>query len=332
MRLVQNPSMTQAKIPSWRAGLAMRSRVVVVLCSLGMTLPWMSRALAGREDRLGWVVDLAAHWQWPYLAGFLAGTLVASLSQKRWLFALLLTPLPWWTASPRLPADEGNRAGFVVASANVHLETLLPTALTAWLATANADVAVLVEVSPSYAEALSTLPGYQYQHLAASNDPFGMAVISRHPMQATTFRDADGIARIEAGIDFGDGCVELIAVHPMPPLTPHFHAARDELILGLAQRPSKGGLPTLVVGDLNATPWSSAFAGLADRGLQRASGLRPTWPSVGGGWIGIPIDHVLASSHWRVSGSELGPDLGSDHRPLLTRLVPIDVKGGDCKS
>jgi endonuclease/exonuclease/phosphatase (EEP) superfamily protein YafD len=76
-----------------------------------------------------------------------------------------------------------------------------------------------------------------------------------------------------------------------------------------------------VVGDLNATPWSSAFAGLAECGLRRAGSLRPTWPSLGGGWIGIPIDHVLASRHWRVRDAGLGPGLGSDHRPLLARLV-----------
>ena len=155
-------------------------------------------------------------------------------------------------------------------------------------------------------------------------------MLSRHPMQATTLRDADDIARIEARIDLGAACVELIAVHPMPPISPYFHAARDELLSALGDRASKNSLPMLVVGDLNATAWSSAFAGLAQRGLQRAGDLRPTWPDAGRGWFGIPIDHVLASGHWRMRGSQVGPDLGSDHRPLLARLVPTEADGADC--
>lgn len=328
---MQDSLPAQAATRPWHLWLARRARVIVVLCALGMILPWISRGLAGRDDRLAWAVDLAAHWQWLYLVGLVVGTLIAASLQRRWFFALLLMPLPWLSAAPRLPADEGAHADFVVASANVYLDTRDPAALIAWLATVNADLVVLLEVSPSYAEALASWPGHPHRHMEAADDPFGMAVLSRHPMHATTLRDADGIARIEARVEAGVACVELIAVHPMPPLSPRFHAARDELLSGLADRTSEGKLPLLVVGDLNATPWSSAFAGLASRGLQHTSNLRPTWPSAGGGWFGIPIDHVLASRHWRVRSSDIGPDLGSDHRPLLTRLVPIDVSDADCR-
>jgi endonuclease/exonuclease/phosphatase (EEP) superfamily protein YafD len=316
---------------TWRARLALRARVIAIASALGLALPWLSRALSGREDRFAWAVDLAAHWQWLYLAGLVLGASVAAFHQRRWLFALLLVPLPWWSAAPRLDvAAGGTGTQLTVAAANVYFGTREATALARWLDTVQADLVVLTEVSPAYAAALARLPGFPYRALAPAEDPFGIGVLSRHPMQAAPWRDEDGIARIEARVDLGVACVDLVAVHPIPPIAPRFHAARDRRLKELAARTGQRGGPRLIVGDLNATPWSSAFAGLEQRGLQRSGSLRPTWPSIGRGWIGIPIDHVLASRHWRVLEAGLGPDLGSDHRPVLARLLLDSPVQGGC--
>jgi endonuclease/exonuclease/phosphatase (EEP) superfamily protein YafD len=79
-------------------------------------------------------------------------------------------------------------------------------------------------------------------------------------------------------------------------------------------------MPLIVAGDLNATPWSSAFAVAARHGLDRASGLAPTWPRR---HVGIPIDHVLADTHWRRGEAQRGPDIGSDHLPVRVALHPV---------
>lgn len=77
----------------------------------------------------------------------------------------------------------------------------------------------------------------------------------------------------------------------------------------------------LLAGDLSATPWSSALIGTERAGLSRATGLSPTWSSR---HIGIPIDHVLASRHWRRSAYTRGPDIGSDHLPVRVALQWAD--------
>ena len=38
------------------------------------------------------------------------------------------------------------------------------------------------------------------------------------------------------------------------------------------------------------------------------------------GWIQVRIDHVLAGSGWRVRRAWVGPDVGSDHRPVIADL------------
>jgi endonuclease/exonuclease/phosphatase (EEP) superfamily protein YafD len=316
--------------PCWRRRLALPAKFLTVLCALATLLPWLSRALAGQENRVAWAIDLAAHWQVLYVAVLLPCALVAAVSQRRWLVALLAALVPWWSASPRLAGAPASGDAFVVAAANVHVDNRDPAALLAWLSVVNPDVVVLTEVSPAFAQALRSMRGYSHRQIEAADHPFGMAVLSRHPMQAATLRDDDGIVRIEARVDAAGTCIDLIALHPMPPISPHFHAARDALLRGVAERSVRAGRPTLVVGDLNATPWSSAFASLEDHGLRRAGPLWPTWPSVGDGWIGIPIDHLLASAHWRVRSAQIGPELGSDHRPIAVRLVAPQIAAVGC--
>jgi endonuclease/exonuclease/phosphatase (EEP) superfamily protein YafD len=115
--------------------------------------------------------------------------------------------------------------------------------------------------------------------------------------------------------------VRILAEHPMPPLSPFYHGQRNQKLAERAGDAGVSSLPTVLAGDLNATPWSSAFSGLAAKWLRRATGIVPTWPAAGAWLPGIPIDHVLVSRHWAVVSQERGPDLGSDHYPVLVRLA-----------
>ncbi|MCX7042992.1 MAG: endonuclease/exonuclease/phosphatase family protein, partial [Gammaproteobacteria bacterium] len=155
--------------------------------------------------------------------------------------------------------------------------------------------------------------------------PFGIGLISRRPLhQPYTHRSGDGIPFLFASIDTAHGPVRIVAVHPMPPLDPHWQGERDALLRQLA----KGALdvPMIVAGDLNATPWSTALSGAQRHGLLRATGVAPTWPRAGRGVPGIPIDHVLASRHWQRGASSRGPDIGSDHFPVRAELYWADSR------
>jgi endonuclease/exonuclease/phosphatase (EEP) superfamily protein YafD len=80
---------------------------------------------------------------------------------------------------------------------------------------------------------------------------------------------------------------------------------------------------TILLGDLNLTPYAPAFAQLVSgSGLQDAlagEAWRPTWQA--GFWpLALPIDHVLVPRGSCVTAHEIGPYVGSDHRPLLVSL------------
>jgi endonuclease/exonuclease/phosphatase (EEP) superfamily protein YafD len=42
------------------------------------------------------------------------------------------------------------------------------------------------------------------------------------------------------------------------------------------------------------------------------------------GWIRARIDHVLVGDGWHVESAYVGPDFGSDHRPMIADLILLD--------
>ena len=296
---------------------------LALLCVLGLLLPLLSHLLAGVAGTLAWLIDLASHWQWLFLLGLVVFAGLACCRDKRWAVLLLALPLPWLTASAPAPAGDPQAQVLAVASANVHLDSRNTQGLATWLAQEKPDVVVLLEVSPAYAQGLRTLRDYPFQHIVAKDSPFGIAVLSRHPLQQIeVIEDAQGIAHIEAQLQWHGQPIGIIALHPMPPLSPQYHSVRNTKLAALAKQATASAIPTVLAGDLNATPWSSAFSGLAQLGLRRASGLAATWPAALQGVLGLPIDHVLVTHHWAVVARQVGPELGSDHLPVLVRLVP----------
>ena len=74
--------------------------------------------------------------------------------------------------------------------------------------------------------------------------------------------------------------------------------------------------PLVVVGDFNATPWSPALRTFLDELDLNGLNVAATWP-VWFGFAGIPIDHALVSENLIITHIETGPNIGSDHRPVM---------------
>jgi len=86
---------------------------------------------------------------------------------------------------------------------------------------------------------------------------------------------------------------------------------------------AKHRAPVVVAGDFNTPVESRIFQAFWSEGLQDAfsrvgRGLGMTKYN---GWIRARIDHVLTGAPWYVRRTEVGSDLGSDHRPLIVDLL-----------
>lgn len=308
--------------PASRQALLRRGRALALLASSGLLLPLLRPFYAENPGTPGWLLDLASHWQWFYFALLLPSAGLCAALKSRWAALLLFLPLPWLSATPTAPRQANAPIQLSLISANLHQDASTLKKLSPWLREAKPDLLILLEVTPAIAAALADLPGYPQRIIEARDDPFGIALLSTHPLlQPAVLRDADGLARIEAQLKLGQQTVRLIASHPMPPLSRYFLQRGIAELRAQSTAAATSDLPSILAGDLNATPWSAAFFALGEHGLRRASGLAPTWPAMTQGWLGIPIDHVLVSQHWRVLATERGPDIGSDHLPILSRLA-----------
>jgi len=297
-----------------------RARVLAILSLIGLMLPLASHAMPERWGTMAWLLDLATHWQWLYLGGLLLFGTIAAMADRRWAWLLLAAPMPWITASPAAPESLASGQALSILSANLHLDNADARPLKALLESERPDVVVLLELSPDYARQLEGMRDYPYRHLAPEYSPFGIGLISRVPLgEARTLRGEDGVARIEARLMRGDHSAHLTAFHPMPPIKARFHARRNAMLREIVQTAQASGRPSLVVGDFNATPWSSALYGLNAMGFRRVGTLEGTWPSPLGA-LGLPLDHMLASQHWTVDAYRVIDGMGSDHRAIVASL------------
>jgi endonuclease/exonuclease/phosphatase (EEP) superfamily protein YafD len=85
---------------------------------------------------------------------------------------------------------------------------------------------------------------------------------------------------------------------------------------------------TLVIGDMNATPWSSRLRDLSAKLVRLSPALGSTWFS-SLPVLGLPIDHAFVTSDLRAS-ARVGPGVGSDHLPLIVSIArdgePVAVR------
>jgi endonuclease/exonuclease/phosphatase (EEP) superfamily protein YafD len=121
----------------------------------------------------------------------------------------------------------------------------------------------------------------------------------------------------------------IIAVHAVAPLLEQFDNWSGDLRL-LAEYCS--GENIIMAGDFNATidhmtglgaEPGKALGECTDAATAAGSGALGTWPTRLPAMLGSPIDHVMATSDWTVTGMEVIQSLddnGSDHRPIVAQL------------
>lgn len=128
----------------------------------------------------------------------------------------------------------------------------------------------------------------------------------------------------------------VLGVHAPPPITACGEGATARTLAALADSFKDGrlirpygavpaGVPTVLMGDLNALPWSDGLARLRRAGLVDAYGahrysLGPTWPAIGVLPALARIDYILSPARIRVDGVWSINIPGSDHRAVVADI------------
>lgn len=219
--------------------VAGRARWLALPCAFGLLLPLLGRLWSSSSNTAVWLLDLAAHWQLLYALGWLALCVICAARTWRWLLLVPLALLPLFSTSMPLQRVDDGKPALIVAAANVNVGNRDPARLVAWLRAQPADVVMLSELTPAYAAALVRQLGDEYPHreFAPDDSPFGIGLLSRSPLTAVELHTStDGIPFLTAMIKSGNVPIRVVAVHPMPPMAPHWHGERDTLLRMLAQQ------------------------------------------------------------------------------------------------
>ncbi|MCX6996820.1 MAG: endonuclease/exonuclease/phosphatase family protein [Kiritimatiellaeota bacterium] len=295
--------------------------------------------MAGTASLLGflgschWLLDLCSHFRVQYFLGLgVTALLLLMLRQRR--AAAVFGALALVNLSMVLPLYFGKKptpaaGGIPVRAMLINVNTRLGKAadVSAAIRRFNPDFVVLEEVSvPWLSDLKPVLAGYRYSVCEPRADNFGIALFSKFPCtrsRVAYIGDAD-IPSIIAEIETPRGWCTVLATHPLPPRSREYSGFRNGQLAALPRWVRRATSPVLLLGDLNTTPWNYYFKRLlAESGLQDSAqgrGVQATWPAFHP-LLRIPIDHCLCSPEIGIVNRQVGPDVGSDHFPLIVDFV-----------
>lgn len=192
------------------------------------------------------------------------------------------------------------------------------------------DILVTMESDLWWEDKLKTIEAQMpYSVKCPLDNLYGMHVFSRLPLvdPQISYLVEDDVPSIHVLVKMrSNEAVRLHFVHPAPPSPTENpeSSERDAELIVVARSVAQSRRPVIVAGDLNDVAWSSTtrlfrkISGLLDPRIGR--GMFNTFHA-GYFFLRWPLDHLFHSGHFQLRYIERLPSIGSDHFPLLTRLV-----------
>ena len=241
--------------------------------------------------------------------------LVVGTGMTRWVALLpALFACGWvWLFASEGPPSDGPRGDLRLVQFNLNYRNPVINQVMDALTRMDADVLTLQEVQPAHEAALRGMAAYPHQtHCFFRDGIGGVSVLSKHPLSGIDCAVGQGL--VLAVVDAPGGAVTVASIHTYWPWPFSQHAQVDGWLPRLEQTSG----PVIVAGDFNAAPWSDAVSKVANASRTTVvPGLRMTIEVMG---VPIPIDHALISKDFCATSAQVGPEIGSDHFPVIFDL------------
>jgi endonuclease/exonuclease/phosphatase (EEP) superfamily protein YafD len=307
----------------------------VVLLTRGLfgTLIWLatSGTILGFAGKWWWRFEQASHFRVQWFVLLTASVLVL-LALQRYKQAALLAALAAVNLSVIVPlylrthpshSATNNSAQLRIVSINVRAENEQHEKILTLVRQTTPDFLTLFEVNESWNQVTRLLrQEFTYSQIVLSRGHFGLALFSRYPINRSELKEfaSSSVYAIIAHLTVHEQPLTIIGAHVLAPLNHTYWHIRNTHLAALSQTVQVQSAPVLLIGDLNVTPWSPYFrALLRDSALndgRRGFGLQLTWP-VRFPPLRIPIDHCLISPSITIRRWTKGPEVGSDHFPII---------------
>jgi endonuclease/exonuclease/phosphatase (EEP) superfamily protein YafD len=277
-----------------------------------------------------WPFVLFEHFRFQFVwGGVLVVAACGALRIRGWFDVALIATLvnALWIV-PDLTRDARPLADGVplrVLVLNVHTSSTSFTEVARLIDDTKPDVVGLVEVDTRWLAELAPTVARFPQRIEKPDDRgnFGVALYTTLPMTATTEDLGSLLPTAVATLDVHGAPLAVLLTHPIPPVDTAALRDQTSQLEAVARRARELGT-AVIMGDLNATPWSRPFRDLvAATGFcdSRAGfGLQASFPA-GSSIMRIPIDHMLVSCSIGVASRRIERDVGSDHLPVVVDLV-----------
>ena len=286
------------------------------------------------------LADFANHFR-PYTLAGAGALLLAALAlhapRTAWASAALaginaaLVALPLlWSAG----TTDARTVGEALATPGQHTLKIVSFNLGAaevrplarFLLEEDADIVVLREIGAGQARSMRSLLQARYPHghtcgLAPGCDA---AIFAKRAWVAVGQEPWTRTSPEVIWVEFNDpeiGGMRIVGVHSALPFRPEDQVRHIDRLIAL--RAAHTG-PMIIAGDFNMTPWSYGLQRfLARADLRRHATFLRSWPTDGQYRLPFPaflIDHVITTPDIRTVSIRIGPNLGSDHLPVIAVL------------
>ncbi len=295
-----------------------------------IVIGFLLAALAPYMPVAVWPLELLSHFQLQY---FIFGFALLMLARDSKLAVIVLAALilcgaallPYLKTVPAVSEDGGGKK-LKIIQINVFKFNRQYKTLIDYIRQENPDLVVAAEVTPEWAAAFSALKDILPQSFElAGEGSHGMAIYARHALEKkdTLYPDDWKIPALSFDVVRDEGRVSFLSLHPATPVFPEGFVRRDRHFdLAVRWALERKEAAAVVLGDFNVTPFSPSFKELVTksglRDARRGRGFLGSWPASFPVFLRIPIDLFLASDGVQVLSMTIGPDVGSDHRPVVT--------------
>jgi endonuclease/exonuclease/phosphatase (EEP) superfamily protein YafD len=189
------------------------------------------------------------------------------------------------------------------------------------------DVLFLMETDEAWIEALEPLlEDYDTVLRVPQDDYYGLLFATRlKPRRLGVERlTRDDTPSVFALLEDREGRpFHFVGLHPKPPVPGEDTAERDLQTLYAARFAREKDAPVLVMGDFNDAAWSESARLFKHTGeyldVRVGRGLYSSFHSRYW-WFRCPIDQLFLTEGAVVSRFEMGPDVGSDHFPVIAHV------------
>ena len=283
--------------------------------------------------------DVLCHFQMQYfgMVLFLSAIAICLKRSRPILLTLFCAALlsaqviPWYFP----PAQSNTPSNYRVMSTNLNAANKDATKVIKLTEKEQPDLALFIEVNDSMADQLETLKTFlPYSSNQLTPYQPGIVLYSKAPLTDLEIRkfNTNNAVNLTAHVQTNNRQLSIVAIHPMPPIKKEFFISRNKVFRAVSDYVQQQTDPVLLVGDFNTTMWSPFYRMLADetglKNTRKGLGTLPSWPAntshrltpklnILTKLVRIPIDHCLASSSLKAVRMHTGPDVGSDHLPIV---------------